>query len=118
MHGGKNQNTGFRADKVRVSCFQITHLAHKNDIGILPKTGSQRRCKTIRVQTHFALSNQASPVGMDKLNGILNGDYMLFPPAVDDINQGRHGRAFSGSCGACNQNKTSVEICKTDETFG
>ena len=92
MQRAEAQVAGFREGDCRLHCFGIANLADQNNIGRLAQSVFKRRLKRVRVEPDLALSDDRLFVTMDKFDGVLNRDHMLFAFAVYFVQHGRERR--------------------------
>ena len=66
----------------------VAHLSHQDHIGIFPESGSQSIGKRKTMLPNLTLMNQTIFIGMDKLQGIFQGNDMIIHMFVNEINHG------------------------------
>jgi hypothetical protein len=72
--------------------FTVSHLSHKNHFGSLAQCRPQSKGEAGGIAMQFTLMDNAVFVGVQELDGILDGEHMiglLFVNFVDDSRQGR-----------------------------
>ena len=99
VESAEDQVTGFGGGDGRFDRLEVTHFAHKNDIGILAKGAADRLGKAGDVHVDFPLGDDAFFVGMIVLDGILDGDDVRLSVLVDPVHHGGKGGRFSGTGG-------------------
>ena len=54
--------------------LEVAHLADEDDVGILAQGGAQRPREAVGVEADLALVDDAAPVLVHELDGVLDGD--------------------------------------------
>ena len=72
VKGRKGQMSRFRDAKGCLSSFRISHLSHQHNIRVLSQSHPQGRGKGRSVGRDLPLIDDARPVPMEKLDGILD----------------------------------------------
>ncbi len=99
MKGGKDKAAGLGNLYGLVDRLQIAHLTDQDDVRVLSKRRPYGFGKGKCVIAHLAVIDEASPVGVEKLNRILYGDDMSIPVLVDIVNHRGKGGGLSASRG-------------------
>ena len=89
MHGGEHQVARLGHGEDGVDRLQVAHLADHEDVGVLPEGGAQAPGKGVGVGAHLALVDGPEAVPMHVLDGVLDGEDVAAPPAVDVVDHGR-----------------------------
>ena len=95
MQGAEDQMAGHRRFHGQGNGFQITHLADHDDIRVFAQGSTQGRGKAVGMCADFPVVDDTFLAVMDKFDGILNGQNMIFadfiafidnrPPRVVDL---------------------------------
>ena len=107
--------TGLRCGHGDGSGLCVPHFAKQNHVRALTESGPQRCHVALGVQPDFPLADNASFMGMQIFQRILQGDDMLFFLGVDRIHHTGLRRGFSASCRACDQNQTAGDRSQADD---
>ena len=99
VESAEDQVTSFGGGDGRFDRLEVTHFAHKNDIGILAKGAADRLGKAGDVHVDFPLGDDAFFVGMVVLDRILDSDDVRLSVLVDPVHHGGQGGRFSGAGG-------------------
>ena len=89
MKGSEHQVSRLGRFDRRFGSFQITHLAHKHHIRVLPKSRSQCGLEALGVAMNLALVHEAPFVCVHELDRILNCHDMVGTVLVDVIDHCR-----------------------------
>jgi hypothetical protein len=104
----ENQVTGFRSSERELDGLEVAHFSHHDDIGVFTQRTAQCLGKGLRVRVDFALIHVAA-LGVEHVfDRIFQGENVVFAVAIDEINQSRQSRRFSGSHRARDENQTVV----------
>ena len=75
--------------------LQVAHLADEHDVGVLAQGGPEGVGEGVGVGVQLALVHDALLVGVQVLDGVLDGDHVLVALAVDLVEHGRQGRRLA-----------------------
>ena len=73
----------------------VTHLAHEDDIRILPEGGAQGLREAVRVEPDLALVDHRAPILVQELDRILDGENVSRTGAIDVIDHRRERRRLA-----------------------
>src|SRR5262249_42629561 len=76
----------------------VAHLAHENDIRVLPNGVLERDAPVAHVDTDFALIDDGLLAGEKVFDGVFNGEDVDLLALIDVIEHGRQGGALAASC--------------------
>ena len=101
MQGGERQVTSLGDTQSGFDGFQVAHFADEHHVRIFAERGAQGVGEGVRVGVDFALVHQALLVIVEELDGVLDGDHVLFMLVVDFVEHGRErgGLARAGRPG-------------------
>ena len=71
--------------------FQVAHLAHQDHVRIFSQRCPQATLEAVRMGAHLALVDQTAFAGMHEFDGILDGENMVLPLLVGQVDDGRQG---------------------------
>ena len=74
---------------------RVAHLAHEDDVGILPERGPERVLERPGVQPHLALGHQALLALVHELDRVFDRDDVIGAGAIDEVHQRREGGALA-----------------------
>ena len=109
----KTQMAGLGKSNGMIHRLACTYLTDHDHIGRLAQSVLQRDLKTFRVHPHFALRDDAAPMLMDELDGILDTDDM--PGGIFIVEDGTRiqGRALGGNTMLFNN---AGQVIKADDS--
>ena len=116
MQRRKHEMAGFGGCQNHCHGLGIAHLAHQNDIGILPQDAAQRAGEVGRILADFDLLDDGFAVGMHVLDGIFDGHDVIVTRVVDQIDQRGERGAFPASGRSRDQNQTLAGFRKTPQS--
>ncbi|MNH31128.1 hypothetical protein D3C79_914630 [compost metagenome] len=91
VYRGQHQVPGFRRSQRQAYRLRVAQLTEHDHIRVLTQRRTQCLGKTMAVPADLALTDPATLRAVDKLDGVLEGDDMQWPLAVQVIDQGREG---------------------------
>jgi hypothetical protein len=83
VQGGEGEVSRLGDAQGRLDGLQVTHLADQHHVRVLPQRGAQGVGEGVGVGVQLALVHHALLVGVQVLDGILDGDDVLVPLRVD-----------------------------------
>ena len=108
MERPQHQQAGFRSGEGELNGVEVSHFPHQDHVGVFPQRGPQTRSEALHVKADLSLVDQALALGVNELDGILEGNDVVVLLFVDQVDHGCQGRRFSGSGGPCDQDKTGL----------
>src|SRR5208337_2034986 len=84
----EGQVAGFRDAQRRFDRFQVAHFSDQHNVRVFAQGGAQRVGERMRIGVYLALVHQALLVVVQKLDGVLDGDHVLFTLGVDLVEHG------------------------------
>ena len=98
--------------------LKISHLAHKNHIGILAQRGAQCIGIGLRIQPDLPLVYDCLFVLVEVLNRVLERDHMHLTVIVDLVDNGGKSRGFAASGRACDEYQASLFLVQINDRCG
>src|SRR5271165_2122994 len=118
VQSGEGQVAGFRNAQGGFDGFQVAHFADEHHVGVFAQGGAQGVRERVGVSVHFALVHQALFVIVEKLDGVLNGDHVLFTFAVDLVQHGSEGGGFARAGWTGHQHKAARLVAQSTHNVG
>src|SRR5215470_4826858 len=91
MQGPKAEMAGLCVRDGGLHGFERTNLADQNHVGSLPHRIDQTALESIRIETHFALSDNRRLVSVYELDGVLDCEDVSRLVRVSMVNHRRQG---------------------------
>ena len=85
----------------------IAHFAHHDDVRILAKHVLEASLEAVGIETDLTLLDHRLVVLEDKLDGVFQGDNVLFEVGVDVLDHRRQCCGLAGSGGSRHQDDAS-----------
>ena len=114
----KYKLAGLRGSKRRVDGGKVAHFTQQNNVGGLPQSAAQRIGIAVGVVAHFTLADDALLVGMQILDGVLDGDDVAFAGGGDAVDDTGKRSGFSASSRAGHQHQALLFVGKFHHRFG
>ena len=95
MQRGEDQVAGLGNGQRGGDGFQVTHLAHHDDVGVLAQHSAQRVRKGLSVEPELALVDHALLMMVHVLDGILDSHDVRRALGVDKVDHRRQRRGFA-----------------------
>ena len=89
--------TGFGGGDGGADGLQVTHFTDENGVGVLTQGASDGVGESRHVVVDFALRDDGILVVVVELDGVFDGDDMVFLLDVDDVDHGGERRRFAGT---------------------
>ncbi|MPM04586.1 hypothetical protein SDC9_50864 [bioreactor metagenome] len=118
VQGGKDQVSGLRRGEGDVDGFRVPHLAHHDDVRVLPEGGAQSGGEGPGVPSDLALVHEARFVPVKILDGVLDGDDVTAAGAVDDVDHGGEGCGLAAAGGPGGQNQAALLVGEGTDRLG
>jgi hypothetical protein len=99
MQRREHEVSGLGGGDHRAHRLGIAHLAHHDDVGILPQRVAQRFGEARGVGADFALRDRRHVVGEQELHRILDGDHMHRAARRDKLDHRRERRRLAAAGG-------------------
>ena len=97
VQGGEHQVAGFHGGQRGGNGFEVSKLAHFDNVGIFTKRAFKRFRETFGVGSHFTLAHHATLVLMHEFDRVFNGDDMVGAFGIRSVdNRGERG-GFAGA---------------------
>jgi hypothetical protein len=109
VQGGEHQVAGFSGLQRGHHGFRVAHLAHQDDVGVLAQGLLEALEEGGRVGPHLPLGDVGAAIGVEVLDGVLDGDHVHPPVGVDEVDQGRQGGGLALARRARHQHQAVVE---------
>ena len=101
--------------KRQLDCFEVTHFADEDDIGILAQCTAQRGRERLRMPSYFAMVDQAFLALMNEFDRILDRDDVVFARLIDLIDDRCECRGFAASGRSGDEHKPFVQARELSE---
>ena len=92
---GENEVAGFRCGEGELNGFEVAHLTNHNHVGVLSQRSAKGAAKGLGVRVNFPLVDVATGGFEDILNGVFQGENVVFAVLVDEVDEGGHGSGLS-----------------------
>ena len=115
MQSGKNEMAGFGGSNGSGNGFRSAHFTNHCDIHILAKHRQQSRLKILGINFHFPLVNNGPFFFKNIFNRVFNGDNMLRPGGINEVNERRQSRRLAVPNGTHYQKKALLFFSKSGE---
>ena len=102
--------TGFGGFEGDLSGLKISHLTNQDDLRSLTKCGAKGRCKILGIGTDLALIDGALFVHVEKLDRILDRDYVICLYLVNTVDYRRKRRTLSRTSRPGQQNNAVPDL--------
>ena len=87
VEGSEDEEACFCCGEGELDGFEVTHFADEDDVSIFAKGGFEADGKTFGVFGHFALCDGGALIGMNELDGFLDGDDVSGVVGVDEVDE-------------------------------
>ena len=95
----------------------VPHLSQKDYVRTLAQGSAESRLIIFRICVDLPLAYDAPVMTVEKLQGILQGDNMLFLRAVDMVDDAGEGSGFSAAGRSCHQYQSLGKTAQGDDAL-
>src|SRR5206468_8332995 len=92
--------------------FEIAHLSHEYDIGVLAQCGLERSGKRTRIPRYFSLRDGTALVVVHEFDWFLDGHHVLRKILIDVVDQRSLRRCFAGTGRASDKDEAAAQVSK------
>ena len=117
MHRRQDQVTGLGRGDGGADGVLVAHLAHHDDVRVLPQRRDERIVEAAGVNAHLPLIDQARGRLVDELDRVLDRDDVPAARLIDAVHQRGHGRAFPGAGGPGEDDQAVLQRAKLHRAF-
>jgi len=112
VEGGEGEVARLGDAERRLDGFEVAHFADEHHVRVLAQRRAQGVGEAARVGADLALVDDAGLVRVEELDGVLDGDDVLVPLAVDLVEHGGQRRRLAGPRGACDEDEAAGAVAE------
>ena len=112
VEGAEDEEAGFCGGQRELDGFEVAHFADEDDVGVFAEGGFEADGEAFRVFGDFALGDGGAFVGVNELDGFLDGDDVPRVVGVNEIDECGEGGGFTGSGGTGDEHDPAAKFAE------